>query len=80
MFAVAQERPKTPAKFTYKTAEAANEVARRFVTGRGGEIAIWQALDPNLVARPVEIAIVLKDALDRVWTQVNACPGQQAWL
>lgn len=80
-------------KFRHATAEAAEAAARTLIKGKGGEISIWvrktrPSRSPSLVKgieAPVlelydggrEIAVVLKDSLDRVWTQVLAGPNSK---
>ena len=87
-FAVAAEQPsdrKDAAKYKYATAELAEQAARRLVTGRGGSTAIWRApanavRKGDLHGQVSEVAVVLRDNLDRVWTQVGARPGDYAFL
>lgn len=78
-------------KFKYTSADAAEKAARTLIKGKGGEVSIWvrktrQSHSPSLakgLQGPVLdlydggklIAIVLKDSLDRVWTQVLAGPN-----
>ncbi len=80
MFAVSTEKPWLirDKSFRHATAEAAEQAARQFVKMQGGEITIWQREAPK--SRPEEIATVLTDNLGRIWTQVNAVPGQAALL
>ena len=97
-FAVALEQPgrNDERKFKYETAEQAEQAARRYVTGRGGEMSIWvkatrdsrsmslskaiEAPTLQVYARGDHVATVIRDALDRVWTQVSAAPGQRCFL
>lgn len=83
-------------KFRYPTADAAEKAARTLIKGRGGEISIWvRKTRPSKgyshvpgIEAPVldlydggrEIAVVLKDALDRVWTQVITAQGEECFL
>ena len=79
LFAVAAERPTRGdrKRFKYESATAAETAARRIVTGRGGAMSLWLYDGEN---QPVEIAVVLRDALDKVWTQVTARPDQRSYL
>lgn len=90
-FAVALEQPdhRNHAKFKYATAEIAERHARAIVKGGlKSEMSIWREADahtPTLgklsrVAYPELVATVMRDALDRVWTQVSAAPGQRCFL
>ncbi len=80
MFAVSTEKPWLirDKAFRHATAEAAEKAARQFVTMQGGEITIWQR--EAEWSGQKEIATVLTDNLGRIWTQVNAVPGQTALL
>lgn len=85
-FAVSVEQPfltgKDVAKFKYASAEAAERAARKVVALKGGEMSIWTSQPLTIKGRRYSqlVATVLKDALDRTWTQVVAGPGQQAFL
>lgn len=79
LFAVAEEQPTRGdlRRFKYTSAVDAERAARRIVTGRGGSMGIWLHHEKSF---PVEVATVLRDSLDRVWTEVHAKPGQRAYL
>lgn len=78
-FAVAEEQPTRGdrKRFKYTSADDAERAARRIVRGRGGSMGIWLHDEKQ---SPLEVATVLRDSLDRVWTQVNAKPGDRAFL
>jgi hypothetical protein len=48
-FTVSIDRQTYPGRSQYASAEAAETAARRYVTGRGGEISIWRW--PDIVPR-----------------------------
>ena len=90
-FAVALEQPdhRNHAKFKYATAELAERHARAIVKGGlQSEMSIWREGErTQLIGRahtraalPEHVATVIRDALDRVWTQVSAAPGQRCFL
>lgn len=91
LFAVSQDQPfvtgKDAAKFKYVAATDAERAARRAVKLHGGEMNIWVNQPLPSEVRQLKhhgysqlVATVLTDALDRVWTQVPAGPGQQSFL
>ena len=73
-------------KFKYIDANDAERAARKAVRLHGGEISIWTNQPKEIKGRRYSssystlVATVLIDPLDRVWTQVVAGPGQQAFL
>jgi hypothetical protein len=78
MFVVADRKPARTAKVRgYPTADAAEKAARRIVRMTGKDIGIWLRVDSGISR---EVACVVRDALDRVWTDVLAAPGQQTFL
>lgn len=78
-FAVAADRPnqKSGARYKYASAEAAEAVARRLVLTLGQDMAIWRQVEGRW---PECVATVLRDPLERIWTQVYAAPGQPCFL
>lgn len=88
LFAVSQDQPfvtgKDAAKFKYASPIDAERAARKAVKLHGGEMNIWVNTESSPKAKRSGysqlVATVLTDALDRVWTQVPAAPGQQSFL